>query len=151
MRFRSSGCNGTVVHTTTVDTPRPVRRMLLFTLRSPPRHLTAPCSQNPRLSAESPPPSSPPTSFVSVTSRTPGGVIAYISSSSSGSSPESCHSDSSNGSYQSSSPPRGSLPSHHKQGQPVDPALAAASGKKTPGPQKSSRSKCSITSKLPQL
>nr|XP_006635830.1 PREDICTED: nuclear receptor subfamily 1 group D member 2 isoform X1 [Lepisosteus oculatus] len=34
-----------------------------------------------------------------------GGVIAYISSSSSASSPESCHSDSSNGSYQSSSPP----------------------------------------------
>lgn len=73
-----------------------------------------------------------------------GGVIAYISSSSSG--PESCHSDSSNGSYQSSSPPRGSSPSHHKQGQPADPALAAAaSGKKPPGPQKSSRTKCGIT------
>ncbi|KAM9307281.1 nuclear receptor subfamily 1 group D member 2b [Pholidichthys leucotaenia] len=39
-----------------------------------------------------------------------GGVIAYISSSSSASSPESCHSDSSNGSYQSSSPPRGPSP-----------------------------------------
>uniref|UniRef100_A0A3B3ZJR7 Uncharacterized protein n=1 Tax=Periophthalmus magnuspinnatus TaxID=409849 RepID=A0A3B3ZJR7_9GOBI len=38
------------------------------------------------------------------------GVIAYISSSSSASSPESCHSDSSNGSYQSSSPPHGSSP-----------------------------------------
>ncbi|XP_052440432.1 nuclear receptor subfamily 1 group D member 2-like isoform X1 [Carassius gibelio] len=34
-----------------------------------------------------------------------GGVIAYISSSSSASSPESCHSDSSNSSYQSCSPP----------------------------------------------
>uniref|UniRef100_A0A1A8ANY2 Nuclear receptor subfamily 1, group D, member 2b n=1 Tax=Nothobranchius furzeri TaxID=105023 RepID=A0A1A8ANY2_NOTFU len=35
-----------------------------------------------------------------------GGVIAYISSSSSSSCPESCHSDSSNGSYQSFSPPQ---------------------------------------------
>ncbi|XP_056335511.1 nuclear receptor subfamily 1 group D member 2b [Danio aesculapii] len=40
-----------------------------------------------------------------------GGVIAYISSSSSASSPESCHSDSSNSSYQSCSPP------HTGQGQ----------------------------------
>ncbi|KAL4629678.1 nuclear receptor subfamily 1 group D member 2-like isoform X2 [Arapaima gigas] len=37
-----------------------------------------------------------------------GGVIAYISSSSSASSPESCHSDSSNSSYQSTSPPHSS-------------------------------------------
>ncbi|XP_018605876.1 nuclear receptor subfamily 1 group D member 2b isoform X2 [Scleropages formosus] len=36
---------------------------------------------------------------------TKGGVIAYISSSSSASSPESCHSDSSNSSYHSTSPP----------------------------------------------
>lgn len=146
MRFRSSGCNGTVVHTTTVDTQRPVRRMLLFTSASPDPE---PCSQNP-VSLPSLRPIITSNIFVSVTSRTPGGVIAYISSSSS--SPESCHSDSSNGSYQSSSPPRGSSPSHHKQGQSADPALAAAaSGKKTPGPQKSSRSKCGITSKLPQL
>lgn len=45
-----------------------------------------------------------------------GGVIAYISSSSSASSPESCHSDSSN-SYQSCSPPHGASPSR-RQGQP---------------------------------
>ncbi|XP_056597978.1 nuclear receptor subfamily 1 group D member 2b [Triplophysa dalaica] len=46
-----------------------------------------------------------------------GGVIAYISSSSSASSPDSCHSDSSNSSYQSCSPPHGPLPSR-RQGQP---------------------------------
>ncbi|XP_028255423.1 nuclear receptor subfamily 1 group D member 2b [Parambassis ranga] len=67
-----------------------------------------------------------------------GGVIAYISSSSSASSPESCHSDSSNGSYQSSSPPRGSSPSQLSQ--QADPAQ---------GTQKSGRSsstaKCGIT------
>ncbi|KAK2830030.1 hypothetical protein Q5P01_017961 [Channa striata] len=45
-----------------------------------------------------------------------GGVIAYISSSSSASSPEACHSDSSNGSYQSSSPPHGTSPSHNLPG-----------------------------------
>nr|XP_046273028.1 nuclear receptor subfamily 1 group D member 2b [Scatophagus argus] len=77
-----------------------------------------------------------------------GGVIAYISSSSSGSSPESCHSDSSNGSYQSSSPPHGSSPSCHQQGQPADPALPA-SCQNLPGTQKSGRSssaaKCGIT------
>lgn len=81
---------------------------------------------------------------------TPGGVIAYISSSSSGSSPESCHSDSSNGSYQSSSPPHGSSPSCHQQGQPADPALPAGC-QNLPGTQKSGRSsstaKCGITSK----
>ncbi|XP_026096861.1 nuclear receptor subfamily 1 group D member 2b isoform X1 [Carassius auratus] len=48
-----------------------------------------------------------------------GGVIAYISSSSSACSPESCHSDSSNSSYQSCSPP------HAGQGQgPQGEALA---------------------------
>lgn len=76
-----------------------------------------------------------------------GGVIAYISSSSSGSSPESCHSDSSNGSYQSSSPPHGSSPSRHQRGQPADPALPAV-GQNLPGTQKSGRSstaKCGIT------
>ncbi|XP_041810840.1 nuclear receptor subfamily 1 group D member 2b [Chelmon rostratus] len=74
-----------------------------------------------------------------------GGVIAYISSSNSGSSPESCHSDSSNGSYQSSSPPHGSSPSRHQQSQLVD----AAGGQNLPGTQKSGRSsstaKCGIT------
>ncbi|XP_045913984.1 nuclear receptor subfamily 1 group D member 2b [Micropterus dolomieu] len=77
-----------------------------------------------------------------------GGVITYISSSSSGSSPESCHSDSSNGSYQSSSPPHGSSPSRHRPGQPADPTLPAA-GQNLPGSQKSGRSsstaKCGIT------
>ncbi|MCJ8749661.1 hypothetical protein PDJAM_G00178870 [Pangasius djambal] len=51
-----------------------------------------------------------------------GGVIAYISSSSSASSPESCHSDSSNSSYQfSSSSPSASFSSRHN-GQQVDAA-----------------------------
>ncbi|KAM3595742.1 uncharacterized protein V6R79_002004 [Siganus canaliculatus] len=77
-----------------------------------------------------------------------GGVIAYISSSSSSSSPESCHSDSSNGSYQSSSPPHGSSPSRHQQGQQADPALPAT-GQSLTGTQKGGRSsstaKCGIT------
>ncbi|KAI7798688.1 nuclear receptor subfamily 1 group D member 2b [Triplophysa rosa] len=46
-----------------------------------------------------------------------GGVIARISTSSSASSPDSCHSDSSNSSYQSCSPPHGASPSR-RQGQP---------------------------------
>ncbi|XP_073677848.1 nuclear receptor subfamily 1 group D member 2b [Garra rufa] len=54
-----------------------------------------------------------------------GGVIAYISSSSSASSPESCHSDSSNSSYQSCSPP------HAGQGQQGD-ALPVASQSRPP-------------------
>lgn len=77
-----------------------------------------------------------------------GGVIAYISSSSSASSPESCHSDSSNGSYQSSSPPHGSSPSRHQLGQRADTTLPAG-GQNLPGTQKSGRSsstaKCGIT------
>ncbi|GAA6226752.1 nuclear receptor subfamily 1 group D member 2 [Lates japonicus] len=76
-----------------------------------------------------------------------GGVITYISSSSSASSPESCHSDSSNGSYQLSSPPHGSSPSHRQLGQPADPTLPA-SGQNLPGAQKTGRSssaKCGIT------
>ncbi|XP_020494284.1 nuclear receptor subfamily 1 group D member 2b [Labrus bergylta] len=76
-----------------------------------------------------------------------GGVIAYISSSSSGSSPESCHSDSSNGSYQSSSPSHSSSPGRHQQGQLADPALPTG-GPNLPGTQKSGRStgtKCGIT------
>ncbi|XP_035284618.1 nuclear receptor subfamily 1 group D member 2b [Anguilla anguilla] len=71
-----------------------------------------------------------------------GGVIAYISSSSSASSPESCHSDSSNGSYQSSSPTHSSSSSSsssssgsgrgptadsaHPHAQPRTPAAAKA-------------------------
>ncbi|ROL55613.1 Nuclear receptor subfamily 1 group D member 2 [Anabarilius grahami] len=54
-----------------------------------------------------------------------GGVIAYISSSSSASSPESCHSDSSNSSYQSCSPP------HAGQGQQGE-ALPVASQSRPP-------------------
>lgn len=53
-----------------------------------------------------------------------GGVIAYISSSSSASSPESCHSDSSNSSYQSCSPPHRASPSH-RQGQQSEPLPVA--------------------------
>lgn len=53
-----------------------------------------------------------------------GGVIAYISSASSSSSPESCHSDSSNGSYQSSSPPHNSFPSW-RQARPADAPLSS--------------------------
>ncbi|KAM4539293.1 nuclear receptor subfamily 1 group D member 2b [Odontesthes bonariensis] len=81
-------------------------------------------------------------------SKSAGGVIAYISSSSSTSSPESCHSDSSNGSYQSSSPVQGSSPSHSRPGQPTSPAPAAGR-QNLPGTQKSGRSsssgKCGIT------
>ncbi|XP_019946432.1 nuclear receptor subfamily 1 group D member 2b [Paralichthys olivaceus] len=76
-----------------------------------------------------------------------GGVIAYISSSSSASSPESCHSDSSNGSYQSSSPPHGSSPGCRQLGQPADPTLSAG-GQNNPGTQKTGRTssvKCGIT------
>ncbi|XP_036423560.1 nuclear receptor subfamily 1 group D member 2b [Colossoma macropomum] len=53
-----------------------------------------------------------------------GGVIAYISSSSSASSPESCHSDCSNSSYQSSSPPRASSPGRREGQQGDAPAHA---------------------------
>ncbi|CAJ1084123.1 nuclear receptor subfamily 1 group D member 2b [Xyrichtys novacula] len=75
-----------------------------------------------------------------------GGVIAYISSSSS--SPESCHSDSSNSSYQSSSPSHGSSPSRQHLGQPAEPSLPV-DGKNPQGTQKSGRAsstaKCGIT------
>ncbi|XP_034456593.1 nuclear receptor subfamily 1 group D member 2b [Hippoglossus hippoglossus] len=76
-----------------------------------------------------------------------GGVIAYISSSSSASSPESCLSDSSNVSYQSSSPPPGSSPVCRQPGQPADPTLPAG-GQNNAGTQKTGRSssvKCGIT------
>lgn len=80
-----------------------------------------------------------------------GGVITYIRSSSSGSSPESCHSDSSNGSYQSSSPPHGSSPPLHGPSLPpelTEPTLPA-NGQSLPGSQKRGRSsstaKCGIT------
>ncbi|KAM4725345.1 nuclear receptor subfamily 1 group D member 2b [Anableps anableps] len=71
-----------------------------------------------------------------------GGVIAYISSSSSASSPDSCHSDSSNGSYRSSSPSRG------QSGQPLGPAFIVGR-QNLPGTQGggrfSSSGKCGIT------
>nr|XP_040044398.1 nuclear receptor subfamily 1 group D member 2b [Gasterosteus aculeatus aculeatus] len=78
-----------------------------------------------------------------------GGVIAYISSSTSGSGPESCHSDSSNGSCQSSSPPRGPPAGRHPPSRQADAALAGG-GQVLPGPPKSGRSsssaaKCGIT------
>ncbi|KAM6899669.1 nuclear receptor subfamily 1 group D member 2b [Xenentodon cancila] len=77
-----------------------------------------------------------------------GGVIAYIRSSSSASSPESCHSESSNGSYQSASPPRGSSPSGNQPSQPAAPSLAVGT-QELPGTQKSGHSsssgRCGIT------
>ncbi|XP_003969152.2 nuclear receptor subfamily 1 group D member 2b [Takifugu rubripes] len=79
-----------------------------------------------------------------------GGVIAYISSSSSGSSPESCHSDSSNGSYQSSSSPRGSSPSRHQQGQPADPALPVRC-QNLPGTQKGGRASSTAKSGITKI
>ncbi|XP_062342899.1 nuclear receptor subfamily 1 group D member 2b isoform X1 [Osmerus eperlanus] len=71
-----------------------------------------------------------------------GGVIAYISSTSSSSSPESCHSDSSNGSYQSSSPPRTSSPSC-RQGQPANTLLTTAGQPCAPS-QKAGRSSSTV-------
>ncbi|KAJ8273834.1 hypothetical protein GJAV_G00106010 [Gymnothorax javanicus] len=76
-----------------------------------------------------------------------GGVIAYISSSSSASSPESCHSDSSNCSYQSSSPTHSSSPggpglsgdSTHK------PSQSRPHGAAKAGRSASSSAKCGIT------
>ncbi|KAJ8345694.1 hypothetical protein SKAU_G00298870 [Synaphobranchus kaupii] len=77
-----------------------------------------------------------------------GGVIAYISSSSSTSSPESCHSDCSNSSYQSSSPTHSSSPgsgrgllsdSSHMHSQPRAHDTAKA------GRSASSSAKCGIT------
>ncbi|KAL6100083.1 nr1d2 [Pungitius sinensis] len=79
-----------------------------------------------------------------------GGVIAYISSSTSGSSPDSCHSDSSNGSCQSTSPPRAPpAANRHQPSRQADPAALAGGGQVLPGTQKSGRSssaaKCGIT------
>ncbi|XP_008419491.1 nuclear receptor subfamily 1 group D member 2b [Poecilia reticulata] len=77
-----------------------------------------------------------------------GGVIAYISSSSSASSPDSCHSDSSNGSYQSSSPRRGPSPIRGRPGQLKDAPLSVGR-QNLPGSQGGGRSsssgKCGIT------
>lgn len=74
-----------------------------------------------------------------------GGVIAYISSTSSSSSP--CHSDSSNGSFHSSSPPRTSSPSC-RQDKPGNTPPTTAGHSRTQS-QKTGRSsstaKCSIT------
>ncbi|CAN9504134.1 unnamed protein product [Ophioblennius macclurei] len=78
-----------------------------------------------------------------------GGVIAYISSSSSASSPESCHSDSSNGSYQSTSPPRGPSPSHGPPGRPAGPSLGRAQN--LPGTQKGGRSSSTAKSGITKI
>uniref|UniRef100_A0A671KMI3 Nuclear receptor subfamily 1, group D, member 2b n=1 Tax=Sinocyclocheilus anshuiensis TaxID=1608454 RepID=A0A671KMI3_9TELE len=72
------------------------------------------------------------------TSRPSGGVIAYISSASSASSPESCHSDSSKSSYQSCSPP------HVGQGQQGE-TLAVAPQSRPRKTRSSSTAKSSIT------
>ncbi|KAI5607729.1 nuclear receptor subfamily 1 group D member 2 [Silurus asotus] len=74
------------------------------------------------------------------------GVIAYISSSSSASSPESCHSDSSNSSYQfsSSSSPRASFSNRHN-GQQVDATNFSQPSHSTSKTRSSSTSKSSIT------
>uniref|UniRef100_A0A3P8VUN1 Nuclear receptor subfamily 1, group D, member 2b n=1 Tax=Cynoglossus semilaevis TaxID=244447 RepID=A0A3P8VUN1_CYNSE len=77
-----------------------------------------------------------------------GSVITYICSSSSASSPESCHSDSSNGSDQSSSPSHGSPSVHLHLDQQSDPTFEAA-WQNLPGTEKtgrfSSAAKCGIT------
>ncbi|XP_072531494.1 nuclear receptor subfamily 1 group D member 2b [Salminus brasiliensis] len=74
-----------------------------------------------------------------------GGVIAYISSSSSASSPESCHSDCSNSSYQSSSPPRANSPGR-REGQQGDKAAQSRPQSHGAGKTRSpSTNKCGIT------
>ncbi|KAK1172263.1 nuclear receptor subfamily 1 group D member 2 [Acipenser oxyrinchus oxyrinchus] len=77
-----------------------------------------------------------------------GGVIAYISSSISSLSPESCHSDSSSSGYQSSSPSRPSSPS--RRGHPTAEIHVSGGGQSHSTPHsttKTSRSsaKCGIT------
>ncbi|KAG9278909.1 nuclear receptor subfamily 1 group D member 2 [Astyanax mexicanus] len=72
-----------------------------------------------------------------------GGVIAYISSSSSASSPESCHSDCSNSSYQSSSPPRAHSPGQREG--PQGPAQPRPQGPGTGKTRSPSANKCGIT------
>ncbi|XP_036411144.1 nuclear receptor subfamily 1 group D member 2b isoform X2 [Megalops cyprinoides] len=78
---------------------------------------------------------------------TKGGVIAYISSSSSASSPESCHSDCSNSSYQSSSPTHNSSPSRgrglHIDNAPTQPHPRSHGNTKTG--RSASTTKCGIT------
>ncbi|XP_056276604.1 LOW QUALITY PROTEIN: nuclear receptor subfamily 1 group D member 2b [Pseudoliparis swirei] len=77
-----------------------------------------------------------------------GGVIAYISSTSSG--PESCHSGDSNGGYQSASPPHGAAAGRRRR-QPRQRAdlKPPSGGQNLPGTQKSGRSssaaKCGFT------
>uniref|UniRef100_A0A3Q1I501 Nuclear receptor subfamily 1, group D, member 2b n=1 Tax=Anabas testudineus TaxID=64144 RepID=A0A3Q1I501_ANATE len=67
-------------------------------------------------------------------------------SSSSASSPESCHSDSSNGSYQSSSPHHGTSPNRrHPLGQPADPTLPATGQNLSGKNGRSSSARCGIT------
>lgn len=72
-----------------------------------------------------------------------GGVIAYISSSSSASSPESCHSDCSNSSYQSSSPPRANSPGQREG--PQGTAQSRPQGHSTGKTRSPSTNKCGIT------
>jgi len=82
----------------------------------------------------------------------PGGVIAYISSGSA-SSPESCMSDSSNSSYQSTSPslPRPSLPSR-AVGLVVDIAPPAKQGhQRSHGAEKTGRSSTSSKSSITKI
>ncbi|XP_076158317.1 nuclear receptor subfamily 1 group D member 2b isoform X1 [Alosa pseudoharengus] len=77
-----------------------------------------------------------------------GGVIAYISSSSTASSPESCHSDSSNGSYQSSSPPRAPSPGHRQAQQKhaaTDTTTSRSANHGTGKTRSPSTAKCGIT------
>lgn len=83
-----------------------------------------------------------------------GGVITYISSSSSASSPESYHSDSSNSSYQPSSPVRGSSPSHSQLIQPAKHSLTTGDCHLPETPKTShalSSGKCGISSKANSL
>ncbi|KAI4888259.1 hypothetical protein NFI96_034382, partial [Prochilodus magdalenae] len=75
----------------------------------------------------------------------PGGVIAYISSSSSASSPESCHSDCSNSSYQSSSPPRASSPGRREGLQGDAAAHSRPQNHGTGKTRTPSANKCGIT------
>uniref|UniRef100_A0A3P9M9E2 Nuclear receptor subfamily 1, group D, member 2b n=1 Tax=Oryzias latipes TaxID=8090 RepID=A0A3P9M9E2_ORYLA len=80
-----------------------------------------------------------------------GGVIAYISSSSSASSPESCHSESSNGSYRASSPSlRGSSPTPSRRTQPANPQLGA-DDQDLPAPPKNKRSASSGKSGITKI
>ncbi|KAF6730564.1 Nuclear receptor subfamily 1 group D member 2 [Oryzias melastigma] len=80
-----------------------------------------------------------------------GGVIAYISSSCSASSPESCHSESSNGSYRASSPSlHGSSPTPGQMKQLANPR-PGADDQDLPAPQKNKRSASSGKSGITKI